>query len=423
MGLHLGKILIRGAKQLLTLRGSRTPRCGTGLNELGIVGDGAALIVDGVLCEVGPSRRVENLAAARDAVEINAAGRVVMPGFIDCHTHLAFPPPAVADEHREAAARALVTDTAKRTAARWLAYIGAMARHGTTTVEIKTGAGPNEDAEKKMLRVLSILQDEPLDLVPTFLFRLPPREGINQAAFEEYAKMLFGDLFPRIRKRNLAQFADLAWDAEPLHHPFFDRYLAAARAAGFACKVHADGMNAAAAIAMAVRNLAVSIDHLEHATPSEVSMLAGSPTMATLLPSASFHSGLGNAPVRVLVDAGVPIALGSNFHVRHNPTLNMQTVVSLACLRLGLTPAEAISAATINGAHALGRAAKTGSLEPGKDADIVMLNVSDYRDLGSHFGANLVHATMKRGEMIYREGNIIAPRSRNKLTGTSLVLH
>lgn len=101
----------------------------------------------------------------------------------------------------------------------------------------------------------------------------------------------------------------------------------------------------------------------------------------------------------------------------------MQTVVSLACLRLKLTAAEAISAATINGAHALGCAAKTGSLEPGKQADIAMLNVSDYRDLGSHFGANLVHATMKRGEVIYREGNIVAPRSRNKLTGTSLVLH
>jgi imidazolonepropionase len=423
LGCRLGKILIRGAKQLLTLRGSRTPRCGAGLNELGIIADGALLIVDGILREVGPSRRVENLAAARDAAEINAAGRVVMPGFIDCHTHLAFPPPDVADEHREVAARTLTADTGKRTAARWLAYLGAMARHGTTTVEIKTGAGPNEDAEKKMLRVLSILQDEPLDLVPTFLFRLPPREAMSQAAIEEYAKGLFGDLLPRIRKRNLAQFADLAWDAEPSHHSWFDRYLAAARAAGFGCKVHADGMYTAAAIAMAVRNLAVSIDHLERATPSEVSMLAGSPTMATLLPCASFHSGLGNAPARALVDAGVAIALGSNFNARHNPTLNMQTVVSLACLRLGLTPAEAISAATINGAHALGCAAKTGSLEPGKQADIAMLNVSDYHDLGSHFGANLVHATMKRGEVIYREGNIVAPRSRNKLTGTSLVLH
>lgn len=418
----MGNLLIRGAKQLLTLRGSRLPRRGSALNEIGVIADGAALISGGILREVGPSRRVENLAAARDAEEINAAGRVVMPGFVDCHTHLAFPPPDASDENREAAVRALTADTGKRTAARWLAYLAAMARHGTTTVEIKTGAGPNEDAERKMLRVLSIVQNEPLEVVPTFLFRLPPHEAMDDAAWEEYTKWLFGDLFPVIRKRNLAHFADVAWDGDALHHRRFDCYLKAARAAGFPCKVHAEGIYTAAAIAMAVRNLAVSVDHIEQATPSDVAMLSGTPTMATLLPMASFHSGSGNAPARALLDAGVPIALGSNFNARHNPTLNMQTVVSLACLRMGLTAAEAISAATINGAHALGCAARTGSLEAGKEADIAILNVSDYRDLASHFGANLVHTTMKRGEVIYREGGILA-RGRNKLTGAPLVLN
>jgi imidazolonepropionase len=262
--------------------------------------------------------------------------------------------------------------------------------------------------------VLSIVQSGPLDIVPTFLFRLPRRDAMRETEMEGYINRLIDEFFPRMRQRRLARFADLAWDAEPAHHPLFDRYLRAARLAGFPCKVHAEGTLSAAAIAMSVRNLAVSVDHLEHATASEVSMFAGMPTMATLLPMASFHSGEANAPARALVDAGVPIALGSNFNARHNPSLNMQTVVSLACLRFGLTPAEAISAATINGAHALGCAATTGSLESGKQADIAILNVSDYRDLASYFGANMVHATMKRGEIIYREGSI---GGRNKSPG------
>jgi imidazolonepropionase len=163
---------------------------------------------------------------------------------------------------------------------------------------------------------------------------------------------------------------------------------------------------------MALRNLAVSIDHLEFATPAEASMMTGAPTMASILPCASFHSKLANAPARALIDAGVAIALGSNFNPHHNPTLNMQTVVALAVLRVGLTPAEALSAATINSAHAVGCADRVGSLEIGKEADIAILNISDYRDLASHFGDNLIHGTLKRGQLIYREGNILNPSGK-----------
>ena len=170
--------------------------------------------------------------------------------------------------------------------------------------------------------------------------------------------------------------------------------------------MHADQEHAAAAIVMAMQHKALSISHLEQATCWEASLLAGSGTIATLLPCASFYTAAGNAPARALMDAGVPIALGSNFHPTYSPTLNMQTVVALACLRLELTPAEAIIAATINGAHTLGCASRTGSLEPGKSADLAIFNVSDYRDLTNHFGTNLVHTTMKGGTVIYREGEV-----------------
>lgn len=403
---HTGLVLIRGARQLLTLRGPGTPRCGPQLNELNIIQDGSLLIRDGVLHQVNTTRRVENLAEARRAVEINAAGRVVMPGFVDCHTHLAYPPPGVPDADHAAAVRVIAAATGKGLAIRWQAQLEAMARHGTTTAEIKTGVSREDLAGHKLLRTLAKLKNQPLDIVSTLLFRLPMADGLSEAESAEFTDWVCSDLLPRLHARKLIRFADVAWDAAATRQRCIRRYLTAARTLGFGCKMHAEQHSMRAAIVMAIEHLAVSVDHLEQATNSDVSLIAGSGTMATLLPCASFHTGAGNAPARALVDAGVPIALGTNFHPRYSPTLNMQAVVALACARLGLTPAEAVSAATINGAHALGCASRAGSLEPGKLADIAILNISDYRDLANHFGGNLVHATMKRGDVIYREGEV-----------------
>ncbi len=359
--------------------------------------------------EVGPTRRVENLAEARKAVEINAAGRVVMPGFVDSHTHLAFPPPASGELGTEGAARALRATNGQRLETRARGYLQAMARHGTTTVEVKTGCGPDESAELKILRVLSALERDPLEVVPTFLFRLPPVSGNG---FHAEADWVFRELMPKIRRRRLARFADIAWEGDPERLDCLVRCLEVARTLGFASKVHADLPGSQAAVTAAVGHFASTIDHLEHAHPSEACLLAGSCTMATLLPCVSFHSGAGNAPARALIDAGVAVALATNFNPAHTPTLNMQTVVALACLRMAMTPAEAICAATINGAHALGRADRTGSLEPGKTADLLLLDVSDYRELARRFGTNLVHMTMKRGEFIYKEGAVARREDR-----------
>src|SRR5271157_662718 len=213
-----GTILIRGARQLLTLRGPHGTRRGADLNELGIIPDGALLIRDGVIEEVGPSRRVENLAGARDAVEINAAGRVVMPGFVDSHTHLVFPPPGNTDAELESAVRVVRTGTAKRLTARTRSYLQSMARHGTTTVEAKTGCGPDDHAELKLLRVLGTLQHDPVDVVATLLLRLPgdvPDRGRSAAAVTEW---YVRELLPRIRQRRLAHFVDVAWDEDAALH-------------------------------------------------------------------------------------------------------------------------------------------------------------------------------------------------------------
>jgi imidazolonepropionase len=371
------------------------------LNEIGLIPDGALLIRDGVLLEVGATRRLENLAEARGAEDVNAAGRVVMPGFVDSHTHVMFPPPGA--EGLEQAARLIRATNGQRLEMRARGYLQSMARHGATTVEVKTGCGPDESAETKILRVLAALKRDPLDVIPTFQFRLPSN---GEDGIEPAADAVFRDLMPKLKRRRLARFADLAWEGGPERHEYYLRFLTAARRLGFACKVHADEEAPRAAITAAVEHFAVSVDHLEHATADDAPLLAGSCTIATLLPGASFHSGGPSAPARALIDSGAAVALATNFNPGHTPTLNPQTVVALASMQLGLTAAEAISAATINGAHALGRASRTGSLEPGKLADVLILNASDYRDLARDFGGNLVHQTMKRGEFIYTEGEV-----------------
>jgi imidazolonepropionase len=189
-------------------------------------------------------------------------------------------------------------------------------------------------------------------------------------------------------------------------YPLFLQYLEAARLLGFARKIHALPGPPSGEVLTAVESGALSIDHLDRADPGELSLLARSSTVATLLPCASFCAGTPLAPARALVDGGAAVALATNFNPQHSPMLSMQAVVSLACMKMGLTAGEAIAAATINGAYALGRAEQVGSLEVGKSADLLLLNISDYRDLANQLGMNLVHLTMKHGEFIYQEGNV-----------------
>jgi len=366
------------------------------MGDLAIIPDGALLLKDGLIDEVGPTRRVENLAKARGARVFDATGKVVMPGFVDAHTHLIFPQPPPGDSTPCAeldigrAARILVSITAQRLAARGRVWLDAMARHGTTTLEAKTGCGPNDSAEMKVLRVVNVLNKGALDIVPTYLFR---------AGTAEDAEHVFADLLFHIRRRRLARFADLQWDTDMARRPLLVRFLDAARSLGFPCKIHADQHSCGGAVSLAAEYGATSIDHLEYATLDQARVLASVETVATLLPCASFRHG-HHAPARTLFDAGVPIALGTNFNSWHTASLSMQTAISLACLQLGLTPAQAITAATINSAHALNAGARVGSLEVGKLADVLILNCGDYRDVGYQLGANMVQTTIKRGEVL-----------------------
>jgi imidazolonepropionase len=417
-------LLVRGARQLLTLHGARAPRRGRALAELGIIADGALLARDGIIEEVGPTRRVENLALARGAEEIDASGMVVIPGFVDSHTHVVHGLPWLDDYEARIAGvnpleamtgwkrgiESVKADTTPRLETRTRRALDGMVRHGTTTCEVKSGYGCDAQADLKALRVLERLDGRPLDIVRSYLAVTSLlASGRGRPAAPDLDRERSQTL-PAIARRKLARFADVYVDAGDNVADATARYLETARELGFGLKIHTDQFRRSGGVALALQHGALSVDHLEYAEPEDVAALARSSVIATLLPGSGFHLGSTRyAPARALVDSGAAIALASNFNPNTCPTYNMQMVLSLACTHMRLTPAEAISAATINGAHALGRADKAGSLEVGKSADLLVLNVAEYREIPYHFGVNTVHMTVKRGRVIYREG-VVEPR-------------
>ncbi len=416
-------ILIRGARQLLTMRGTTGPRRGSSLADVGVIPDGAVLIKDGLITSLGPSRRLENLAIALEAREIDASGCVVAPGFVDSHTHLVCGPPRLADydmrlsgssyaEIAEAGGGILNSVRAVReTPIRKLVLqarrsLGGFVRHGTTTLEAKSGYGLDETGERKTLRAIRALDGKPLDLAPTYLGAhvTPPEwEGREDA----YIDWVCAYLMPKLRRRNLARFADVYCDKGAFTLAQARRYLEAASALGFDLKIHAGQFSAMGAVALAAELGAASADHVDYASDDEIRALAASGTLATLLPGAVFHLGLNHySPARQMIDAGVAVALATDFNPGTSPTYSMQMILSLACSQMRMTPAEALAAATINGAHAIRASATCGSLEAGKNADLVLFNVPDYREIPDHFGVNLVSMTIKRGRVLYREGDV-----------------
>jgi len=417
--------LVRGARQLLTLRGPAGPRRGDDVRNLGLIQDGAVLIVDGLIQEVGSSRRLENLALARDAEEIDATGRVVMPGFVDSHTHLVSGPPRMLDyEMRMAGAsreeialagggilalsRAIGELSAHTLAAQALRSIEEAVRHGTTTIETKSGFGLTEACEIKILRVHAELQKQPVTVVSTFLSDRIPLS--DQAGPDQYLDWLCSHLLPLLKRRGLAEFVDARCEEGAFTVNQAGRYFNAARQLGLGVKMHAGRGSNTGAIRLAVEVGAASVDHVTDVSEEEAMLLTQSNTIAALLPGAVFYLGRQDyAPARMLVDRGVAVALATNYNPETSPSQNMQMTVALACREMKMTPAEALTAATINGAHALRRASTIGSLEKGKRADLLMLSVPDYREIPYHFGVNLVDLVMKNGVTLLQRSEVKWP--------------
>jgi imidazolonepropionase len=416
-------ILLRKAGQLLTLRGPAGPRRGAALGDLGLIRDGAVLIRDGRIEAAGPGTEVEKLPGAKGAREIDAAGRVAMPGFVDSHTHLVFGQPrlmdyemrlAGADYHQIAAAgggirssvRAVRAASPADLEARARKFVAGFIRHGTTTIEAKSGYALDEAGEMKTLQVIKALSGEPLDIVPTYLgAHVTPPEYDGRP--DAYIDWTCSHMLPRIGAGRLAVFADVYCDQGAFTVDQARRYLCAAKTSGLHLKIHADQFVHTGGARLAIELGAISADHLEQANEDDARALAKSTTIATLLPGSVYHLGLHRyAPARLLIAAGATVALATDFNPGTSPTCSMPMVVSLACVEMRMTPAEAIVAATINGAHAILRADRVGSLEPGKDADIIVLDAEDYREIPYYFGSCTVSMTIKQGRLLYQEGEV-----------------
>jgi imidazolonepropionase len=372
--------LIRGARQLLTLRGPSGPRRGADLRNLGIIQDGAVLIADGLIREVGPSRRLENLALARGAEEIDASGRVVMPGFVDVHLHLAGGDPELSPRTIETLA---------------LRVLEQAVRHGTTALEAKSGLGISGAGELKILRAYAALRELPITSAPTF---------VAATAGQDFERLL-----PALRRRKLAEFAEIRCEENTFDPAQACRFLSTACQLGLGLKLSAGSSAAPGAIAMAVEMGVTAVDDVVDVAEHDAMLLGRSQAIATLSPGPIFLSGNGCAPPRRLIESGAAIALASGWHPEDAPWSNMQMTIAVACRTMHMTAAEAISAATINGAHAMQRAGGIGSIESGKSADLLMLSVPDYRELPNHFGVNLVDLVMCRGAVLVERSEVRWP--------------
>jgi imidazolonepropionase len=414
-------LLITGVSQLLTLRGSG-PRRGTSLSKLGLIEDGAVLVRDGLIAAVGTQAEVEKLPEARAAEKLDLGGRVALPGFVDSHTHLIHAA-SRAEEYELKIAGASYEEIARKGGGilnsvkklraatgealkkRALAALKQFAAYGTTTVEAKSGYGLDVASELKILRLhKELAAEQPLEIVSTFLgAHVVPAEYRGKAGgAERYIQLMEQNMLPEIGENRLAEFCDVFCDRGAFSVEQSKRVLQAGRQWGLAPRMHAEQLSRTGAARLAILMRAASCDHLEQVNKGDIQALGKSETVATLLPGCDFHLGLKQyAPARALIEAGTIVALATDYNPGTSPTLNMPMILSLACTQLRMTPAEAIAAATINGAYALRREKTIGSLEVGKQADIAVFEVAEYREIPYYFGVNHCWMTVKRGRVIH----------------------
>ena len=409
-------LAIINCKQLVTLAGPKRPRVGPELSDLGIIADGALLVRDGRIECAGNRDVVERLISA-DCEVVDAGGRVVLPGFVDAHTHPVFAGTRV-DEfeqraggmtYQEIAARGGgIQSTVRATRAATIddliaagkRYAQWFLRGGTTTVEAKSGYGLSLEDELKILRAVRSLDKEtPLRFVPTFLgaHDIPPEYRSRRNA---YVSLLIDEMLPRVAQEKLAEYCDVFCENNVFTTDEAWKILSAARCQGLRLRIHADQLSLSGGAKLAAELGAVTADHLEHTDTEGIAALKTAGVQPVLLPGSVYALGSSQYPrAREMIDAGLAVVLATDFNPGSSPTPSMLMVLSLGSTHLRMTPAESISAATINAAYSLGRGDQLGSLELGKVADFVVHDCDDYRELAYFFGVEHALAVYTRGRL------------------------
>ena len=402
------------AAELVTLAGPQRPRIGNELSGLGIIRDGGLLIRDGKMDIVGASDEIEE--AARDAEIIDLGGRLVLPGFVDAHTHLVFAGNRLDDFERRARGESYeqiakagggIWSTVEKTRAASEADLFAQAtKHaewfvkcGTTTVEAKSGYGLTLDDELKIVCVMQRLnQETPLEVVPTFLgAHAVPRDR----SAGEYVDLVINEMLPRVAKEKLAEFCDVFCERGYFDVEQSRKILTAAKKLGLKLRGHVDQLTNSGGAKLMAELGAATADHLEKTDEQGIAALKTANVQPVLLPGSVYALGSTSYPrAREMIEAGLAVVLATDFNPGSAPTPSMPMVLSLACTQMKMSPAEAITASTINAAYSLNRGDAIGTLEAGKAANVAVFDCEDYREVAYWFGFRQLHAVYVRGKQI-----------------------
>jgi imidazolonepropionase len=410
-------LFIKSISQLVTVTSNGTPtKTGAAMRELGILTDAAVLCCNGKIVWVGLMKDFDT-SLAEDVNELDASGKVVMPGFVDSHTHMMFAgnrahefalrsQGATYQQIADAGGGILNTIQHVRAASKkelkrqTRHFLNEMMKHGTTTVEIKTGYGLDMDSEVKMLEAINELKDEEMmTVVPTFIgaHAYPPEYQQDKQA---YVNLILERMIPYAGKKQLATFCDVFCEKGYFELAESERILVEGKKWGMLPKIHAEELNLLGGAQLAEKVGAISADHLEKIDDPGIAALRDANVVGTLLPGVSFFLNHGFAPARTLIDSGVAVAIASDFNPGSCMSFSMPMMMTIACTQMKMSPEEALVASTLNGAAALNMSSSIGSIEVGKNADLIVADVPDYKFLAYHFGTNHIVTTIKNGTIL-----------------------